>query len=211
MFSFYIYKGYVGGEFFRVILFLPQIISMTVFALLFKYIVTDAYIVAMDKLFSEEVLGLFDNNTTRLGTVLFFNIWVSYGTTVLMFSGAMSGIDISLVEAAKIDGANIIQEFVHITIPAIYSTIISFFVIILAQIFTSDMNLYTLFGKNAMEIGTLGYFIYTSTLESDIIPIVDTYLSYSEIAALGLIITCILAPTTLLAKKLLEKVGPSVD
>ena len=209
MFSFYLYKKYPLAGLFKVVLFLPQIISGLIFSLLFKYIVTDVYIYISDKLFNKEVLGLFDNMETRYGAVMFFNIWISFGINTLMFSGSMSGIGQEIVEASEIDGVNIIQEFLYITLPLVYPTICSIIIIMTTGIFTNQMELFSIFGAAAEDIGTLGYYLFVHSqllIESD-----SNKPSYSEMAALGFILTLIMVPVTLLLRKLLYKVGPSED
>lgn len=206
-FSFYIYKKYFVSEFFRVILFLPQIVSQVVFALLYYQLVQDL----IPWLFHLES-GLLSNGATLFPTVLFFNLWISFGVNVVLFTGAMSGINPAVVESAQIDGVNLLQEFWHITLPMIFPTIITFIVTGLAGIFTNQMHLYSLFGDNAGEsISSFGYFLYVQTSHSDVISPSRSYLSYSEISALGLVLTLIVFPLTFGTRKLLEKFGPRTD
>ena len=206
MFSFYLYKKYFASGVFKVILFLPQIISGLIFAVLFKYMVTDVYQTIVLKVSGKEVLGLLDNPDTRFGTLIFFNIWISFGVRVLMFSGSMSGIDPSIVESAQIDGVNVVQEFIHITLPLIYPTILSFIIIAVSDVMTGQYGLYNLFGRSAGDLQTIGYFLYLATLGADF---VDTNPTYGQLSALGLILTCIMVPVTLILRKVLKKVGPS--
>ena len=209
IFSFYLYKKYPLSGLFKVVLFLPQIISGLIFSLLFKYIVTDVYIYIADAWFGREVLGLFDNVKTRYATVVFFNLWISFGINTLMFSGSMSGIGQEIVEAAEIDGVNIVQEFFRITLPLVYPTICSIIIIMTTGIFMNQMQLYSLFSAGAEDIGTLGYYLFLHSqllIESD-----SNFPSYSELAALGLILTLIVVPVTLFLRKFLYKIGPSED
>lgn len=206
-FSFYIYKQYAFGGFFKVILFLPQIVSQVVFALLYYQMVQDL----LPAIFGLKG-GLFESVDTLFPTVLFFNLWISFGVNVVLFTGAMSGINPAVVESAQIDGVNLIQEFWYITLPMIFPTLVTFIVTGLAGIFTNQMHLYSLFGDNAGEgISTFGYFIYVQTSHSDIISPSRSYISYSQISALGLVLTAIVFPITFGTRKLLEKFGPRTD
>ncbi len=207
IFSFYIYKKYRGAKIFQFVLFAPQLISGVVFAMLFKYIVGDVYMTLFEK-----DIGLLSNLDTRFGTVLFYNLWIGFGTNVVLFSGSMSGIDESVVEAAEMDGANIVQEFIHVTIPMIFPTFVSFVVIGMVGVFTNQMSLYVLFGNTGMDIGTLGYYLYVEASLSDVyLPPSSTRATYSQLAAFGLILTAIIAPIVITTKKLLTKYGPSAD
>jgi len=207
IFSYYIYKKYILSGLFRVMLFLPQIVSGLIFVILFKYIVTNVYSYIGLQLTGEKVVGLLDNLDTRFGTVVFFNLWVSFGVSVLMYSNSMSTIDPSIVESAQLDGANTIQEFIWITLPSIYPTLVSFFIIGITGIFTNQNGLFDMFGSNANTAATLGYYLFMVVESAD----VDTIPSFSQISALSLILTFVMVPTTLLIRSLLNRVGPSVD
>lgn len=52
------------------------------------------------------------------------DIWQSFGWNSIIYLAALSSIDPSLYEAAKIDGANRWKQTIHITIPGILPTII---------------------------------------------------------------------------------------
>ena len=152
--------------------------------------------------------------TNKMGVVIFYNLWTGFGMNILMYSGAMSGINESISESAQLDGVNVVSEFFYITLPMIFPTVITFLVMGISGIFTDQMGLYTFF-KDTAEFQTVGYFIYVQSLRSDLIapkgdPSKDQlFLSYSEISALGLMITALILPITLTVRHLLEKYGPS--
>ena len=50
---------------------------------------------------------------------MFFNVFMGFGTNMLMYTGAMSSVSPSTKEAAKVDGANAWQRFKSIIIPSI--------------------------------------------------------------------------------------------
>lgn len=214
LFSFYIYKKFFAYGIFKTILFLPQIVSGVVFGLIFMYLVDEAYPVFMSKYVGKDVeYGLLSslNIWVRRATVLSYCVCMGFGIHVLMFSGAMSGINEAVVESAKIDGASLVQEFVHITVPMIWPTLSQFIIIGIAAIFTDQMHLYTFYRHSAGELSTIGYFLFVQAKGSDVISDNVTKLSYPELSAYGLIITAILYPTTMLIRKALTKFGPKVD
>lgn len=51
-------------------------------------------------------------------------VWQSFGWGSIIYLAALSGIDTEQYEAAKIDGANRLQQIIHITIPGILPTVI---------------------------------------------------------------------------------------
>lgn len=56
--------------------------------------------------------------------VILSSVWKELGWGTILYLAALSGVDISLYEAAKIDGASPMQRTIHITIPSIKNTII---------------------------------------------------------------------------------------
>lgn len=219
IFSFYIYKKYIGATIFKLVLFLPNIISSLIFSLLFKMLVSEGYMaISVALTGTKPALGLLENPNTQLGVLIFYYLWLSFGVKVLMFSSAMSGIDESLVESAHLDGAGIVQEFFKITIPMIWPTLSTFIVLSVAGLMTTQMNLYTMFELYAPERAqTFGYYLYVQATASDVyvtpgnsiagIPI----LSYPQLSAIGLILTLVMLPITMLLRKALNKFGPSVE
>lgn len=211
--SYYIYKKYLFASFFRLILFLPSIISSVVLALLFKYIVNDVYEGLVDG-----AIGFMRYNTpekAKFGMLLFYNVWTGFGSGVLVYTSTMSGINDSVVESAQLDGVSPIGEFIHITMPMIFSTFTTFIVTGLAGVLTNGAHLYTFYEQAAGDIATLGYIIYVQTLGASMykgyapasmnVP----PMSYPELTALGLMITAVTLPLVLGTKKLLEKFGPT--
>lgn len=207
MFSYYIFKKFLFSGFFKVILFLPQIIPSIVLVTIYKYFTENAVPQIYELLTGKYMLGLLSDTDTEFVTVLFYTIWAGFGTQILMYSGAMSGISVSVIESAKLDGCNPLREFWSIIVPLIYPTIVTFIVVAIAGIFTHQMHLFSFFGSEvSSDIYTFGYYLY-KTIKSN----VNTISIYPYLAAMGLILTLVSAPTTLLAKWLLEKLGPSAD
>ena len=202
IFSYYIYKRYFGHKFFKFFLFLPSIISSIAMVLMFSYFAEDAYPDIMSKWFNVLVNGLLSDLKTSFFAVLFFATITGFGTSVIMYSSAMSNINESLPEAAKIDGANSAQEFLHISVPLIWPTIVTFLVVGVAGLFTNQICLYAFFGGSAdLRVYTFGYYLYKETVEG-------TKSNYPVLAAMGLVMTIFAVPLTYTVKWLLEKLGP---
>lgn len=215
IFSFYLCKKCRFSGFYKVILYMPNIVSPMIFALLFREFVNKALpsiITDMPKRILTAAPG--ESINLAYSLILGFNIWVSFGVNVLMFTGAMSGINQSVVESAELDGAGIVSEFIHISVPMTFPTISSFIILGMAGIFTNQMNLYTFYSYEApVSLETMGYYLYKAASKADYINTseFDTYLNYPQLAALGLILTLFVAPVTFLTRKLFDKYGPSED
>ena len=210
LFSYYMYKKAFLSGFYKVILFMPQLLSGVVLGVLFKHIVTTVYI---DVMGGGTTQGLLTNVDTKFGTVLFFNVMMGFGVNVLTYTSTMSGVNESLIESAQLDGANAVQEFWYIVLPLIYPTVTTLMIVEFSHVFTNQYHLYTLFGTAGNEVSSVGYFLYVQAQSSALAAseISGNYLSYSVLSAMGLILTAIVLPTTLIIRRLLEKYGPSAD
>ena len=69
-----------------------------------------------------------------LTIVIVTSIWKELGWGTILYLAALSGVDTSLFEAAKIDGAKPLQRVVHITLPSIRNTIVFLTVMSLGNI-----------------------------------------------------------------------------
>ncbi len=205
MFSYYIYKKRFGHSVYKVILFLPSILSSIIIVTIYKYFVDRAIPEISEMANGTEMAGLLANPETTLITVIFYNIWMGFGTSTLMYSSTMSSIPESVVEAAKIDGVTPFKEFIHITIPLIWNTFATFVVTGFAGLFTNQANLYTFFDSSApYRLYTFGYYLYVQVRTA---PIKD----YPYLSAVGLVLTLVALPLTLLVRKMMDKIGPSAS
>ena len=198
-FSLYIYKKMPGSKVFNVILFAPSILSSIVTVTMYKNFVE----VAFPEIFHiTSGMGLLSNPETKMQTLIFFMIWIGFGTQLLVYSGSMNTIDSSITEAGLLDGVNSIQEFIYIILPLIYPTIVTFLITHIAGIFTNQLNLYSFYGNGAdTSYITIGYFLFRDTN-------LASKAEYPLLATYGIALTFIAAPITLIGKRLLEKLGP---
>lgn len=213
LFAFYIYKKHFGSKFFRLLLFLPSILSSMVMVVLFNRFVNGALIAVIQDINpSFTKISLFSGAEGYDAYVIFFNIMIGFGTTVLIYSNSMGEISPEVTEAAHLDGANTLQEIFHIVLPSIYSNISVFIVTGLATIFVNQYNLFSFFKDGVTNGGTLGYYIYlnVSSVAQDIAD-PSNALVYHQFSALGLVLTAITIPITFLVRYLLRRFGPSTD
>ncbi len=200
IFSYYIFKSYFCGKFFQTILFLPSIICSMVTVIMYRYFVEFSVPEVINKVFGTHLSLLFTEN--KLKSVYVYNLTMGFGVSILLYLGAMNSISSDVLEAAKLDGVNHFQEFVHIIFPQIFSTFSVFFVSSVAAIFTNQMNLFTFFDKNVDPMDySMGYYLYKNVLYGG-----ET--KYPYLAALGLVITAIIAPITILIRKLFFRIDP---
>ena len=207
LFSFYISKKYIGSGFFRVMLFVPSIVSAVVLATIFQIFVERAVHAYIEDVFNKQIPGLLEETDTRFPTLMFYNIWVGFGVSVLMFSDSIGNIAPEIIEASHIDGVNSFQEFWFVTLPHVYPTLSTFLITGVAGIFTNQYQLFTLYGaKEAPSmLWTYGFYFFNKTQAA------VSRAEYPLLSAMGLWMTVVCLPLTLLVKFGLEKYGPKED
>lgn len=200
-FSYYIYKNRFGGKLFNIFLFLPSIISPLVITRIYAVILDDALPELITLITGKVTLSIY--NSHFFESLIFYYMLTSFGTSVLLYRGAMTAIDLSVMEAADLDGAVGIKGFIHVVFPLIYPTYVTFVVVGIASIFTNQLNLFSFATASAeKKYWTYGYFLYVKTATGGTS-------DYPYLAAMGLIFTMIAVPLTFTARKLLVKIGPS--
>ncbi len=212
LFSFYIFKKAPGTEFFRVMLFLPSVLSAVVFGLLYRHISNDVLSWVQTKVFhAEESVKFLADSKTQLTAVILFNVLMGFGISVLTYSGTMSGVNVSLIESAELDGASPFREFIDIVIPMIWPTVVTMMIVSFSRVFTEQWQVFTLLAYSpASKVKNLGYYLYTSALGGDFTINGDNP-TYSVLSAIGLILTAIVLPLTLVMRWALNKFGPKAD
>lgn len=208
--SFYIFKRRTLNNFFKVMLFMPQILSAVVFGLIYKRLTNDVYL----SVFPEAAANLLEDLSKAKWAVILFNLIMNLGVNMLMYTSAMSGVNQSIIESAEIDGCTPMKEFRHIILPMIYPTILTLGIVTLARVFTDQYNLYTLYEDKAPStVPSIGYFLYLQANQPADQALIgqSTYLSYPVLSAYGIILMAIVMPTTLILRWLLNKFGPSAD
>lgn len=202
LFSYYIYKHYICSAFFKVLLFMPSILTSIVLVNLFRYMANIVIPGLFMNLFGLEMSPLLGSVATQFGTLIFYTIWTEFGVVVLLYSGAMSGISSSVIEAGQIDGANSLQEFFLIVLPMIFPTLSMFLLTGVAGIFTNQLSLYSLYGDNAESyVWTFGYYLFkearTATLDK-----------YTYLSAFGVMASLVAMILTFTVKYIFKKIDP---
>lgn len=201
--SYCIYKKIYGASVFRVILFLPSIISGMVWMLVYKYIVEYAFPVIFPNI---QMSLLTDPNTTFI-TVLAYGLWLAFAGHMVLYTGAMSRVPVSLVEYGKLDGLQGLKEFWYLTFPLIFPTVSVFIVTGVVGIFTNQMSLYSFYGSGApTETYTFGYYFFIQVFGNK-----SNVANYPYASAAGLSFTLVAAPLTLFIRWLLDKVTPEAE
>lgn len=156
--SYYLYRNYKFAKYIKTVLFLPSVISGTVTAVVIYQLFDRAYPYIVNALFGEQVMGLLTNPETQLVALIGYQTFYGLAGNFIFLSSAMSGIDPSISDAARVDGASAVQEFFRVTLPMIWPTVSIFLVMTTISIFTGDYGMYTFYKVAGVTgINTMGY------------------------------------------------------
>ncbi len=106
----------------RVVLFLPQVVPLVAAGIAWNWMLSTTG--AVDEILQKIGLGNFAHAwlgdfSTALPSVGAIGAWVLLGLCIVLLLAGMTKIDASLYEAAELDGAGRIREFLSITLPGI--------------------------------------------------------------------------------------------
>ena len=124
-----------GQMFFRTALFMPYVISAAVAGRIWMALMNPYY--GINSIFKSwgwtnlAAMKWLGNPKIALYSVAFVDNWHFWGFVMVLFLSALQQVDPTLYEAARIDGANRFQEFLHISIPGIRQTIAFMFLMII--------------------------------------------------------------------------------
>ncbi|MFJ4714019.1 carbohydrate ABC transporter permease [Streptomyces sp. NPDC088785] len=119
--------GVRGTGFYKIAYFFPQVLSVTIVSLLFRFIYNPnggLLNSALDAVglgsFQPQWLG---DPTWALWAVMAVLVWSTVGFFVVLFSAGMASIPKDFYEAALLDGASRVTTFFRITLPLLWDTI----------------------------------------------------------------------------------------
>lgn len=209
IFSYYLMKKLAGHHVFRVILFLPTIISSVILVYIYRVMIDNIIPEILVKIAGggKADYQYLVNPDTRFTAIIIYRIFIAFGVNVLLYTGAMSGVSDDILEAARLDGVTDFGEFIHIIIPSVWPTLTTFLVTGVAAFFTNNLGLYDLYGNKAeSSVWTLGYYMYMNTVADG-----GRYELYPYLSTMGIVFTLVALPISTLVKWALEKYGPSAE
>ena len=109
-----------GKGFFKIVMYMPNIITAASVAALFVMLFSDSQFGAVNSMLikmGHESVPFVSGKTQSRVLIMIIQTWMWFGNTTIMLMSGIMGINPSLFEAANIDGATPRQQFFQITIP----------------------------------------------------------------------------------------------
>lgn len=119
-------SGIKHSKIFQLILFLPQVFSSVIAAVIWSWIYNPVLGPLNRALEAVGLSGLakawLGDEKTVMFALLIMSIWLSYGFNMVVYSAAIQGIDSDIYEAATLDGCGPLRKLFSVTIPCVRTT-----------------------------------------------------------------------------------------
>ena len=115
----------------QLILYAPNFISVVIIVgMLFMLLSVNGPVNGIVKMFNEGKGIMFMSNPLYFRTIYIFSgIWQGMGWASILYTATLSNVSSELIDAARIDGVNILQKIRHIDIPAIKPVMVISFIL----------------------------------------------------------------------------------
>lgn len=188
-----------GLSFFRTVLFLPQVLAMVVVAVTWRWIYAPSGIlneglrlVGLDG-WTRAWLGDF---TLALPAVGVAGTWVGFGLCMVLFIAGVQNIPRDVYEAARLDGAGPLREFLAVTLPALRPQIaVASTLTIVAGLRNFDLIYLTTSGGPGNSTAVPAYEVYHRAFETS---------QVGAAAAVGIALTVLIFVVTVFVARLVE-------
>ena len=208
-FSYFLFKKVPLSGFFRVVYFLPSILTIVVMTMAFSF-TFDSNLGPVNDIY-KWFFGMFDSNVivpswfgsypTNQIMIFVYGIWVGLGFNIILMTAAIARIPEELMEYGQLEGIGFFREFRTIVVSLIWPTVVTTFVLGMTSVFTALLQPLFL-TPTSPDTNTIALAIYNSVLQNENIAYMATF---------GLILSLIGLPIILLTRNTLSKFYAEVD
>ena len=201
-------KKLCGAKFFRVMLFLPTIISGIVLSVAVKNMVSpDGPIsVLIRRAGGIGLPDFFHDDRMAYPALMVYCVWVGFYQSLLIMEGAIRRVPEEVLESGKLDGiSNAFQELRLLIVPIMWDTISTLIILTVCSLFTISAPI-LLFTDGQYNTQTLSFWFYAQVQYNG-----STTNTLNVTAAVGLVVTAINLPIVYGTKWILSKVTESIE
>jgi raffinose/stachyose/melibiose transport system permease protein len=190
-----------GLALFRTILFLPQVIALVVVAVMWRMIY-DPEDGALNEILravglgslAQSWLGDFDLALPSVGLI---GTWVWFGLAMVLLTAGVQKIQPSLYDAARVDGAGVVHEFLAVTLPGLRGEVaVALTLTTIAALRNFDLIYITTQGGPGQATSVPAFQVYDRAFQSG---------QVGSAAAIGLTLTAIIFAFSLAINRAAER------
>lgn len=156
-----------GSKIFRSLFFFPVITPLVIAGIIWRWLFAEDFglINYLLSLFNINKVNWLSEYPTNMLSVMILTVWRGFGYYMMIFLAGLSLIPKEMEESAKLDGANIFQQVIHIVIPQLKPTIIFIFVVSSAAAIKIFTEIYIMIPGSPMDNKTLVSFLFREAFE----------------------------------------------
>ena len=197
--SYFFFKKMRGRQFFRVIFFLPSIISIVIYTMAFKFMFQQntGPINQLITAFGGKQPSWFTDKNLVMILVIIYCLWVGTGYNILIFGGAMANINTEVIEYAKLDGVGMFRELFQIILPMIWPTISVAFLGSVTTVFTLFIQVELIaYAGGTYGVNTIALIINSTAANNP-----------EQAATIGICFSVVAIPLILAVRKIIDVIG----
>lgn len=215
----YAFSKHIRGEkIFRVIFYLPSMISIVILTLCYRYMFdfNPGMLEGPAALFLRMIGVSYEGWSIKSedpavisqlwSMIAIFCVWASAGINIILMSSAMSRIPESVIESAQLDGVGFWRELFQIRIPLIMPTISVFIINSMMAVTAFYVQPMLILGDTGVQgsFDTVGWYMFrmTTTAQNYDMPLIST---------VGFILTVAVSTLVIVARIITDKITPDVD
>lgn len=210
--TFALFKKLYGHSFYRILFYLPGIIGGVVIAMMELYVLAPGgpiikigEFLGIEWPFDILQTGFYGNIHSARWTYFITSIGIS-GSTILIQTGVLNRIPKDLFDCAKLDGVGFFKEFTSIALPLIWSTVGIMWIMNFATGWAGYQRV-LLLTQGTNNTGNFGFYLVSHTLSA----VTGASGNYNYPAAIGIIMTLVITPITLLLRRFADKIVEPVE
>lgn len=219
--SLFIYKKIIFANAFRIIFYLPGLLSGTIVSALYIMLCNNtgygsanptvgALSSLVQKMFDLDYAPALLGEERWANMFVFINIiWLSFPGDMIIWGGTLSRIPESVVESAKLDGVNWWQEMVKIIIPMVWPTVALKMVLMCTGVFGASGNVFLLTNKGDYGTQTLSNWMYLQIYNQGGFIKNTNVLNY--LSAVGVVLTAATAIIVVIVQRITKKMDGEVQ
>lgn len=202
-FAYFMYKKIWGHKLFRVLFYMPSILSAVTMTTLYKNILggygpVDEF---WKMLTGNPIPAFFTSYELGTPVIMVYQVWVGFGVNMILYQGAMGRLPEEIIEAGKLDGISWWRELFQVVTPMVWGTLSTTLILAFTGLFNSSGPI-LLLTNGAFHTSTINFFIFNQ---------VYRYSEYAYPAAIGLFFTVVSMPIVFGFRALMNKLDPKVE
>ncbi|MCQ2957519.1 MAG: sugar ABC transporter permease [Candidatus Gastranaerophilales bacterium] len=157
-----------GITFYRVSIYLPVVVSIVVAGIAWKWLYADSGILNyFVTLLGFDKIGWLTDPKYSLYSVILVTVWKGLGYYMMIYLAALTSVPTDLYEAADIDGANLLQKHLTVTIPHLLPAIALVSIISSISAMKVFVEIYVMTQGGPLNSSmTVVYYIYQKAFEN---------------------------------------------